>query len=53
MPDPVDKGEDLVRETAQGRSDRAPFMALGGVVTIIAVVAGAVIAVMLALYFLL
>ena len=47
MPDPVEKTQDLVEETERGRSERTPWLALGGV----HVAVGALVAVVLAIAF--
>ena len=47
MADPIEKTEELVREADRGRSERTPWLALGGV----HVAVGALVAVVLAIAF--
>jgi hypothetical protein len=47
MPEPIEKTEELVREAERGRSERTPWLALGGV----HVAVGALVAVVLAIAF--
>ena len=37
MPEPVEKPKEIARETARGRSDRTPWLALGAVQLTIAI----------------
>jgi hypothetical protein len=52
MPDPVDQAEDLAREAEQGRSERTPWLALGGVHVAVAALVGVVLAIVFAVYLL-
>jgi 3-phytase len=52
MPDPVDKAEDLAQEVERGRSERTPWLALGGVHVAVAALVGVVLAIVFAVYFL-
>jgi hypothetical protein len=52
MPDPVDKAEDLAQEVERGRSERTPWLALGGVHIAVAALVGVVLAIVFAVYFL-
>lgn len=47
MPDPIEKTEELVDEAERGRSERTPWLVLGGM----HVVVGALVAVVLAIVF--
>ena len=47
MPDPMEKTEELVDEAERGRSERTPWLVLGGVHVIV----GALVAVVLVLAF--
>lgn len=47
MPDPVEKTEQVVREAERGRSERTPWLVLGGVHLAV----GALVAVILAIAF--
>jgi hypothetical protein len=47
MADPIEKTEDLAVEAEQGRSERTPWLALGGV----HIAVGALVAVVLAIVF--
>ena len=47
MADPVDKTEELVEEAERGRSERTPWLVLGGV----HIVVGALVALVLAIAF--
>ena len=47
MADPIEKTEELVQEADRGRSERTPWLALGGV----HVAVGALVAVVLAIAF--
>jgi hypothetical protein len=53
MPDPhpVEKTKELAAEVDEGRSERTPFLALGGVTVIVGIAVGVVLAVALILYF--
>lgn len=57
MPDavahPVDTAKDLGAEAAEGRSERTPWIILGGLTATIAVVVGIVVAVVIVLYLML
>jgi hypothetical protein len=50
--EPKDTPPDLVRRTAEGKDQATPFLALTGVTLTIAVVAGALIAVLLLVWWL-
>ncbi len=52
MPDPVEKAEDLAQEVERGRSERTPWLALGGVHVAVAALVGVVLAIVFAVYFL-
>ena len=52
MPDPVDKAEELAQEVEQGRSERTPWLALGGVHLAVAALVAVVLAIVFAVYFL-
>jgi hypothetical protein len=45
--------DDVAQEAARGRSERTPFLALGGVTLVIGIVVALVVAVALLLYLLL
>lgn len=47
MPEPIQKTEDLVGEAERGRSERTPWLVLGGM----HIVVGALVAVVLAIAF--
>jgi hypothetical protein len=52
MADPVDKAEDLAGEAERGRSERTPWLVLGGVHLAVAALVGIVLAVVVAVYLL-
>ena len=52
MPDPVEKAEDLAQEVERGRSERTPWLALGGVHIAVAALVGVVLAIVFAVYLL-
>ncbi len=52
MPDPVEKAEDLAQEVEGGRSERTPWLALGGVHVAVAALVGVVLAIVFAVYLL-
>jgi hypothetical protein len=52
MADPVEKAEDLTVEAERGRSERTPWLALGGVHVIVAALVGVVLAIVFTVYLL-
>jgi hypothetical protein len=52
MPDPIEKTEELVVEAERGRSERTPWLALGGVHIAVAALVGVVLAIVFTVYLL-
>ena len=52
MADPVDKAEDLAAEAERGRSERTPWLVLGGVHVAVAALVAIVLALVVAVYLL-
>jgi hypothetical protein len=52
MPDPIQKTEELVDEAERGRSERTPWLVLGGVHMAVAALVGVVLAIVFAVYLL-
>ena len=52
MTDPIEKVEDLSAEAERGRSERTPWLLLGGVHVIVAALVGVVLAIVFAVYLL-
>jgi len=52
MPDPIEKTEDLAAEAERGRSERTPWLVLGGVQIAVAAVVVVVLAIVFSVYLL-
>ena len=52
MPDPIEKTEELAAEAERGRSERTPWLVLGGVYLAVAALVGVVLAIVFAVYLL-
>ena len=52
MADPIEKTEELAAEAESGRSERTPWLVLGGVHAIVAALVGVVLAIVFAVYLL-
>ena len=52
MSEPLDKAEDLVGEAEQGRSERTPWLVLGGVHLAVAALVVVVLAIVFTVYLL-
>ena len=52
MADPIEKTEDLVAEAEQGRSERTPWLVLGGVQIAVAALVAVVLAIAFTVYLL-
>jgi hypothetical protein len=52
MADPVEKSEDLVEEAERGRSERTPWLVLGGVHVAVAALVAIVLAIAFTVYLL-
>lgn len=52
MTDPVEKVEDLAAEAERGKSERTPWLVLGGVHVIVAALVGVVLAIVFTVYLL-
>jgi disulfide bond formation protein DsbB len=52
MADPVEKVEDLAVEAERGRSERTPWLVLGGVHMIVVALVGVVLAIVFTVYLL-
>ena len=52
MPDPIEKTEELVTEAERGRSERTPWLVLGGVHLVVAALVGVVLAIVFTVYLL-
>ena len=52
MPDPVEKVEDLAGEAERGKSERTPWLVLGGVHLIVVALVGVVLAIVFTVYLL-
>jgi hypothetical protein len=52
MTDPIEKTEDLVTEAERGKSERTPWIALGGVHVAVALLVGVVLAIVFTVYLL-
>jgi hypothetical protein len=51
MADPVETPKELVREAARGRSERTPWLVLGGVQLVVGAFVAIVVAIVLIIYF--
>lgn len=52
MADPVEKAEDLAAEAERGRSERTPWLVLGGVHLIVTALVGVVLVIVFTVYLL-
>jgi hypothetical protein len=52
MTDAIQKTEELVAEARRGRSERTPWLALGGVYVVVTALVGVVLAIVLTVYLL-
>lgn len=52
MTDPVEKVEDLAAEAERGKSERTPWLVLGGVHLIVVALVGVVLAIVFTVYLL-
>ena len=52
MTDPLQKAEDAVAEAERGRSERTPWLVLGGVHAVVAALVGVVLAIVFTVYLL-
>jgi hypothetical protein len=52
MADPIEKTEELVTEAERGRSERTPWLVLGGVHLVVAALVGVVLAIVFTVYLL-
>jgi hypothetical protein len=52
VPDAPEKAEEVARETARGRSERTPWLALGGVHLVVGLVFAVVVTIVLLVYLL-
>ena len=52
MADPIEKTEELATEAERGRSERTPWLVLGGVHVVVAVLVGVVLAIVFTVYLL-
>lgn len=52
MTDPIQKTEELVAEAERGRSERTPWLILGGVNLVVVAVVGVVLAIVFTVYLL-
>jgi glutamate/tyrosine decarboxylase-like PLP-dependent enzyme len=52
MTDPIEKVEDVVAEAERGRSERTPWLVLGGVHVVVAAAVGIVLAIVFTVYLL-
>ena len=52
MTDPVEKVEDLAAEVERGKSERTPWLALGGVHLVVVALVGVVLAIVFTVYLL-
>lgn len=52
MADPVEKVDDLAVEAERGKSERTPWLVLGGVHVIVAALVGVVLAIVFTVYLL-
>jgi len=52
MTDPIQKTEEVVAEAELGRSERTPWLVLGGVQVIVAALVGVVLAIVFTVYLL-
>ena len=52
MTDPIEKVEDLAAEAERGKSERTPWLVLGGVHMIVVAVVGVVLAIVFTVYLL-
>ena len=52
MTDPIQKSEELVGEAERGRSERTPWLVLGGVQLVVAALVAVVLAIVFAVYLL-
>jgi hypothetical protein len=50
MTDPIQKTEELVSEADRGRSERTPWLVLGGVHVVVAALVGVVLAIVFTVY---
>ena len=52
MTDPIEKAEEVVAEAERGRSERTPWLVLGGVHLVVVAVVGVVLAIVFTVYLL-
>jgi hypothetical protein len=52
MADPIEKTEELVAEAERGKSERTPWLVLGGVHVVVAALVGVVLVIVFAVYLL-
>jgi len=52
MTDPIQKSEELVAEVERGRSERTPWLVLGGVHVVVAALVAVVLAIVFTVYLL-
>jgi hypothetical protein len=52
MTDPTDKTEDLLKEAERGRSERTPWLILGGVHVVVIAIVAVVLAIVFSVYLL-
>lgn len=52
MTDPIEKVEDLAAEAERGKSERTPWLVLGGVHMVVVAVVGVVLAIVFTVYLL-
>lgn len=50
MADPIEKAEDLVGEAERGKSERTPWLVLGGVHMVVVAIVGVVLAIVFTVY---
>ena len=50
MPDPIEKTEELVAEAERGKSERTPWLVLGGVNLAVAALVAVVLAIVIVTY---
>jgi len=52
MTDPIQKAEEVVAEAERGRSERTPWLALGGVYVVVGAFVGVLLAIVFTVYLL-
>ena len=52
MTDPIEKTEEVVAEAKRGKSERTPWLVLGGVHVVVAVLVAVVLAIVFSVYLL-